>query len=68
VDQSNGAIAVMDLLKVGQTVQFHLRDQTTATEDLALLLDGQQLYDPPARGCLTIPTTMPSRSARRLPA
>jgi small ligand-binding sensory domain FIST len=52
VDQSNGAIAVMDLLKVGQTVQFHLRDQTTASEDLALLLDAQQLYDPPAGALL----------------
>ncbi len=52
VDQSNGAIAVTDLLKVGQTVQFHLRDQATATEDLALLLDGQQLYDTPVGALL----------------
>ncbi len=52
VDQANGAIAVMDLLKVGQTVQFHLRDQATASEDLGLLLDAQQLHDPPAGALL----------------
>jgi small ligand-binding sensory domain FIST len=52
VDQVNQAIAVADLLKVGQTVQFHLRDQATATEDLALLLDAQQLHERPAGGLL----------------
>lgn len=47
VDQTNQAIAVMDLLKVGQTVRFHMRDRATATEDLALLLDAQQLRERP---------------------
>lgn len=42
-----GAIAVADLLRVGQTVQFHVRDAKTATEDLAMLLDAQQLYERP---------------------
>ena len=37
-----------DMVEVGQTIQFHLRDAQTAREDLALLLDGQRLYDPPA--------------------
>ncbi len=41
-------IAVSDLLKVGQTVQFHVRDRRTATEDLHLLLDAQKLYGEPA--------------------
>lgn len=43
-----GAIAVGDLMKVGQTIQFHVRDARMATEDLALLLDAQQLYERPA--------------------
>ncbi len=47
-----GAIAVAELLRIGQTVQFHVRDEQTADEDLALLLDGQKLYDPPAGALL----------------
>lgn len=52
VEQSMGAIAVGDLLKVGQTVQFHIRDRKTAGEDLAMLLDAQQLHERPAGGVL----------------
>jgi len=47
VEQSTGAIAVADLLRIGQTIQFHVRDEATAGEDLSLLLDGQQLRDDP---------------------
>ncbi|HYE03623.1 MAG TPA: FIST N-terminal domain-containing protein [Phycisphaerales bacterium] len=47
VDQDTGAVVVADLVRVGQTVQFHLRDPATADEDLGLLLDGQKLHDPP---------------------
>lgn len=46
-DKSNGAIAVGDMPRVGQTVQLHVRDANTAHEDLQLLLDAQQLKDPP---------------------
>ena len=42
-DKEHGAIAVGDLPRIGQTVQFHVRDAATAHEDLQLLLDGQQL-------------------------
>ncbi|MBX3386198.1 MAG: FIST C-terminal domain-containing protein [Phycisphaeraceae bacterium] len=52
VEQSMGAIAVGDLLRIGQTVQFHVRDRKTASEDLAMLLDAQQLHDRPAGGVL----------------
>lgn len=52
VDQESGSIAVADLMRVGQTVRFHLRDAATADEDLALLLDMQRLYDPPAGALL----------------
>ncbi len=46
-DQNSNAIAVSDMIRVGQTIQLHVRDATTADEDLALLLDAQKLYDPP---------------------
>jgi small ligand-binding sensory domain FIST len=52
VDENNGAIAVSDFVRVGQTIRFHLRDAKTADEDLALLLDAQQLRDPPIGGLL----------------
>ena len=41
VDQEGGSLAVTDYVRVGQTVQFHMRDAGTATEDLSLLLEGQ---------------------------
>ena len=46
VDKDSGALAFGDLVRVGQTVQFHLRDADTASEDLQLLLDGQRVADP----------------------
>ena len=48
VEKAQEAVAVADIIRVGQTVQFHIRDAQTADEDLALLLDAQRLYDPPA--------------------
>lgn len=39
-DQDRGALAVGDLVEVGQTVQFHVRDADAATEDLRALLGG----------------------------
>jgi small ligand-binding sensory domain FIST len=41
-DRRNGAIAVGDVMPVGTTVQFHLRDARTADEDLRVLLKGHQ--------------------------
>ena len=38
LDQEKGFIAVGDVLRSGQTVQFHLRDSRTAAEDLELML------------------------------
>lgn len=46
VDQNSGAVAVGDTLKVGQTVQFHLRDAGTAQEDLELLLQSEVFKNP----------------------
>jgi small ligand-binding sensory domain FIST len=51
VDQRTGAIAVGDLVRVGQTVQFQARDGRTAHEDLDLMLKGG-VSDPPAAGGL----------------
>ena len=52
VDQSSGAVAVGDTVRVGQTVQFHVRDANTAREDLELLLTAQRLHTPAAGGML----------------
>ncbi|HEY4312122.1 MAG TPA: FIST N-terminal domain-containing protein [Pirellulales bacterium] len=38
IDAKAGAIAIGDYVRVGQTVQFHVRDAATADEDLAELL------------------------------
>lgn len=51
-EESSGAIAVADIMRVGQTVQLHLRDERTAREDLDLLLDAQRLHEPPAGSLL----------------
>ncbi len=42
-DQRSGAVAVADNVRVGQTVQLHVRDERTAREDLELLLDIQRV-------------------------
>ena len=46
-DKRGGGIAVGEIPRVGQTIQFHVRDAETADEDLQLLLDAQQLKKPP---------------------
>ena len=38
LDRQTGALAVTDRVRVGQTVQFHVRDAATADEDLHALL------------------------------
>ncbi len=40
-DDDTGSIAVGDLMRVGITVQFHVRDAATADEDLRSLLQGR---------------------------
>ncbi len=54
-DRSNGAMAVGDVVPVGTTVQFHLRDAHTADEDLRAVLrgadaDGALLFSCNGRG------------------
>lgn len=53
VDQASGALAVTDFVRVGQTVQFHVRDAQTADEDLCLMLESQTAGEvAPAGGLL----------------
>ena len=53
VDNDSGTVAVSDYVRVGQTVQFHVRDAATATEDLNLLLAQAMTERPePAAGGL----------------
>ena len=51
VDPEHEVIAISNLVRTGQTVQFHVRDAATADEDLRLLLK-ESLADGPARGAL----------------
>ena len=41
LDQDSGGIVIGDFMKVGQTIQFHLRDPETASVELAQLLAKQ---------------------------
>ncbi|MBT8483973.1 MAG: hypothetical protein HKO59_09655 [Phycisphaerales bacterium] len=51
-DRKSEGIAVGDVPRPGQTVQFHARDAATAAEDLQLLLDAQELKPRPFGGLL----------------
>lgn len=50
-DQEAGSITVADYVRTGQTVQFHVRDAASASEDLRLLLE-KPAQDPPAAALL----------------
>ena len=49
VDAQRGALAVGEMLKEGQTVQFHLRDAETSSQDLSAML-GQYVAGLPEVG------------------
>jgi small ligand-binding sensory domain FIST len=48
-DQQAGAVAIGDVIQEGQTVQFHLRDAKSASDDLHFLLAADRLrhHSPP---------------------
>lgn len=52
VDQKSDSLVIADLIRVGQTIQFHVHDDMTASEDLEMLLDAQRLHEPPAGALL----------------
>jgi len=56
IDPETNSIAIGDSIRVGQTVQFHVQDAQTASQDLALLLDAEQVKDP-ALGVLAVSCT-----------
>lgn len=51
-DREDGSIVVGDYIRTGETIQFHLRDQNTAKEDLEMLLLPQVFDAPPSGGLL----------------
>lgn len=62
LDAASGSVAVADFIRPGQTVQLHVRDSETAGDDLAMLLEAQQLRDPPPAGALLIPCVSRGRA------
>jgi small ligand-binding sensory domain FIST len=46
VRRETGAILVGDMMKPGETLQFHVRDAKTADEEMRLLLEGESLLAP----------------------
>jgi len=52
IEKETGAMLVGDVLRTGETAQFHLRDASTAAEDLELLLLPHSFGDAPAGGFL----------------
>jgi small ligand-binding sensory domain FIST len=52
LDRDSGAIAITDRVRVGQTIQFHVRDAETADEDLRLLLEMNEKRGRAAAGWL----------------
>src|SRR5262249_46205872 len=53
-DPNTGALAVGDYVRLGQTVQFHIRDEVTADDDLRKLLGAVETNArlPGSRGAL----------------
>lgn len=45
IDPATGALAITDMVEVGQTVQFQVRDADSAREDLRLLLERERQGD-----------------------
>jgi len=52
IDRDNGSLIVTDRVRVGQTIQFQLRDADTADDDLRMLLRADKAAHDPAEGAL----------------
>ena len=52
VDPGSGAVAVADEMRIGTTVQFHVRDHISADEDLRAMLSADEKAHGPAAGAL----------------
>jgi small ligand-binding sensory domain FIST len=51
-NEEAGAVAVGEHVRVGQTIQFFVRDAGTAHDDLTMMLGGQEIANPPSGGLL----------------
>ncbi len=63
----SGGLAITDLIRVGQTVQFHVRDADTADEDLRGLLENERKESPDARVRGALLFTCNGRGTRLFP-
>lgn len=63
-----GGIAVTDNIRVGRTVQFHVRDADSADEDLRTLLENERTGRPSARVGGALLFTCNGRGTRLFPA
>ncbi len=52
VDPKSGAMAIGDNIREGELIQFHVRDQQTASEDLEMMLMPQLFSEQPAGALL----------------
>jgi small ligand-binding sensory domain FIST len=52
LNPKDGSVAVGEVPRLGQLIQFHIRDAVTADEDLRLLLDAQMMSERPFAGLL----------------
>ena len=77
LDRTSGALAITERVRVGQTVQFHVRDADSADEDLhALLQFDRKAHERPPAGALLFTCngrgtrlfTEPSHDARAIRA
>jgi small ligand-binding sensory domain FIST len=66
LDQESGALAITDRVRVGQTVQFHIRDAATADEDLRSLLQ-QDLSAHPRQPSAALVFSCNGRGTRLFP-
>ncbi len=46
VDPARGSVSISDRVRAGMTVRLQIRDRATADDDLAMMLDAEQLRDP----------------------
>jgi small ligand-binding sensory domain FIST len=51
-DRETGSLIVGDVVRAGQTIQFHVRDAASADEDLHLLMKAQREESTPPAGAL----------------
>jgi len=52
VHPTRGSISISDRIRTGMTVRLQIRDRATADDDLAMMLDAEQLRDPASAALL----------------